>query len=118
MACTATATEEVSAEIAQRLGLRDPLMVRSGFDRPNLSFDTVTFEGQGSKARKLAMLRHGLSDPANRPAIVYCGTRRDTEEVATRAARERPGDRGLPRRHGARRARLRPSTASWRATPT
>jgi ATP-dependent DNA helicase RecQ len=87
MACTATATEVVSAEISERLGLEDPLMVRSGFDRPNLSFDTVTFEGQGSKARKLAMLLHGLSDPANRPAIVYCGTRRDTEEVAN-AVRE------------------------------
>ncbi len=83
MACTATATQVVSTEISQRLGLREPLMVRSGFDRPNLSFDTVTFEGQGSKARKLAMLLHGLADQANRPAIVYCGTRRDTEEVAT-----------------------------------
>jgi ATP-dependent DNA helicase RecQ len=82
MACTATATAEVSAEIVQRLGLRDPLMVRSGFDRPNLSFDIVPFEGKGTKARKLALLRHGLSDPANRPAIVYCGTRRDTEKVA------------------------------------
>jgi superfamily II DNA helicase RecQ len=82
MACTATATAEVSAEIAQRLGLRDPVMVRAGFDRPNLSFDTARFEGKGSKARKLAMLRHGLCDEGNRPAIVYCGTRRDTEEVA------------------------------------
>ncbi len=82
MACTATATEEVSAEIVARLGMREPLMVRSGFDRPNLSFDTVTLEGKGSKARKLALLEHGLADPANRPAIVYCGTRRDTEEIA------------------------------------
>jgi ATP-dependent DNA helicase RecQ len=82
MACTATATEDVSAEIGQRLGLRDPLMVRAGFDRPNLSFDIAKFEGKGSKARKLAMLLHGLRDEANRPAIVYCGTRRDTEEVA------------------------------------
>ncbi|MBM3666262.1 MAG: ATP-dependent DNA helicase RecQ, partial [Actinobacteria bacterium] len=87
MACTATATEGVAGEIAQRLGLTDPLLVRSGFDRPNLSFDIVGFEGRGSKARKLALLRHGLSDPANRPAIVYCGTRRDTDEVA-RALRE------------------------------
>jgi RecQ family ATP-dependent DNA helicase len=87
MACTATATEEVSAEIAARLGLRDPLMVRAGFDRPNLSFDIVGFEGKGSKARKLAMLLHGLRDDGNRPAIVYCGTRRDTEEVA-RSLRE------------------------------
>jgi ATP-dependent DNA helicase RecQ len=82
MACTATATEGVASEISQRLGLREPLMIRAGFDRPNLSFDIVQFEGKGSKARKLAMLRHGLGDQANRPGIVYCGTRRDTEEVA------------------------------------
>ena len=82
MACTATATTEVAEEIRTRLGLRDPLEVRSGFDRPNLSFDTLTFEGKGSKARKLAILQQALSDEDNRPAIVYCGTRRDTEEVA------------------------------------
>ena len=82
MACTATATGEVAEEIVQRLGLDEPLMIRSGFDRPNLSFDIVQFEGKGSKARKLAMLKHALADEANRPAIVYAGTRRDTEEVA------------------------------------
>jgi RecQ family ATP-dependent DNA helicase len=82
IACTATATEEVAAEIRERLGLREPLMIRAGFDRPNLSFDTVTLEGKGSKARKLGLLEHGLADAANRPAIVYCGTRKDTEEVA------------------------------------
>jgi ATP-dependent DNA helicase RecQ len=82
MACTATATKEVAAEIVGRLKLHDPMMVRSGFDRPNISFDIVRLEGTGSKARKLALLEHGLDDPANRPAIVYCGTRRDTEEVA------------------------------------
>ena len=82
MACTATATTAVAAEIAARFGMRDPLQVRSGFDRPNLSFDVVRLEGKGSKARRLALLEHGLSDPANRPAIVYCGTRRDTDDVA------------------------------------
>ena len=82
MACTATATPDVAEEIARRLGLRDPLAIRSGFDRPNLSFDIVRFEGEGSKARKLALLEAGLRDSANRPAIVYCGTRRDTDEVA------------------------------------
>jgi RecQ family ATP-dependent DNA helicase len=82
MACTATATEAVAAEIASRFGMRDPLQVRSGFDRPNLSFDVVALEGKGSKARRQALLEAGLADPANRPAIVYCGTRRDTDEVA------------------------------------
>jgi RecQ family ATP-dependent DNA helicase len=82
MACTATATEAVAAEIAARFGLRDPLQVRSGFDRPNLSFDVVRLEGKGSKARRLALLEAGLAEPENRPAIVYCGTRRDTDDVA------------------------------------
>ena len=82
MACTATATKPVAAEIAQRFGMREPLQVRSGFDRPNLSFDVVALEGKGSKARRQALLEVGLNDPANRPAIVYCGTRKDTDEVA------------------------------------
>jgi RecQ family ATP-dependent DNA helicase len=82
MACTATATKPVAAEIASRFGMREPLQVRSGFDRPNLSFDVVALEGKGSKARRQALLEAGLGDPANRPAIVYCGTRKDTEEVA------------------------------------
>lgn len=81
MACTATATQQVADEIAQRMGMASPEQVHSGFDRPNLSFDTVALEGKGSKARKQALLEHGLADPANRPAIVYCGTRRDTEEL-------------------------------------
>jgi ATP-dependent DNA helicase RecQ len=81
MACTATATKAVAAEIASRFGMREPLQVRSGFDRPNLSFDVVQLEGTGSKARRQALLEAGLADPANRPAIVYCGTRRDTDEV-------------------------------------
>jgi RecQ family ATP-dependent DNA helicase len=82
MACTATATKAVAAEIVARFGLRDPLQVRSGFDRPNLSFDVVRLEGTGSKARRMALLEAGLSDAANRPAIVYCGTRKDTDEIA------------------------------------
>jgi ATP-dependent DNA helicase RecQ len=82
MACTATATVPVAREIASRFGMRDPLQVRSGFDRPNLSFDVVALEGKGCNARRQALLEAALRDPANRPAIVYCGTRRQTEEVA------------------------------------
>ena len=100
VACTATATPEVAVEIERRLGLRDPLVVRSGFDRPNISFDTVALEGKGSKARKLALLEHGL--------------RRGRESAGDRllrdAARQRGGGgvaasggsagRRLSRRHG------------------
>jgi RecQ family ATP-dependent DNA helicase len=82
MACTATATVPVAREIASRFGMREPLQIRAGFDRPNLSFDVVALEGNGSKARRQAVLEAGLKDPANLPAIVYCGTRKQTEEVA------------------------------------
>jgi ATP-dependent DNA helicase RecQ len=81
MAATATATPSVAQEIAQRLGLRDWLSVRSGFDRPNLAFDVVSVEGKGAVARKRAALLHVLSDSTARPAIVYCGTRKDTDAV-------------------------------------
>jgi ATP-dependent DNA helicase RecQ len=89
MAATATATPRVAEEIAQRLGLRDWVSVRSGFDRPNVTFDVVNVEGKGAVARKRAALMHVLS--AGRvggaaaptlPAIVYCGTRKDTDELA------------------------------------
>ncbi len=82
MAATATATPRVAQEIADRLGLRDPLLVRRGFDRPNISFDVIALAGDGAVARKRGILLAGLADPVNRPAIVYCGTRKDTEQVA------------------------------------
>ena len=77
---TATATPAVAEEIAARLQLRDPVLVRGGFDRPNLTFDVVGVEGKGAVARKWAALLHVASaEPENLPAIVYCGTRKDTE---------------------------------------
>jgi RecQ family ATP-dependent DNA helicase len=82
MATTATATPRVAEEIAARLGLREWVSVRSGFDRPNIAFDVVSVEGKGALARKRAALLHVLTEHAARPAIVYCGTRRDTEQVA------------------------------------
>jgi len=91
MACTATATPKVAEEIVARLGLREPARVRSGFDRPNLSFDVLAFDGEGSVARKRATLAAGLVMDDNRPAVVYCGTRKSTEEVAALLAAENLG---------------------------
>jgi RecQ family ATP-dependent DNA helicase len=90
MATTATATRRVAREIAWRLGLQEWVSISSGFDRPNLSFDVVSVEGKGAIARKRAALLHALGDShaTARPAIVYCGTRRDTEDVAELIARE------------------------------
>jgi ATP-dependent DNA helicase RecQ len=86
MAATATATPRVAQEIAERLGLREWVSIRSGFDRPNVTFDVASVEGKGAVARKRAALMHVLSDANALPAIVYCGTRKDTDDVAASIA--------------------------------
>ena len=88
MAATATATPRVAQEIAARLELHEPVSIRSGFDRPNVTFDVVSVEGKGTVARKWAALLHVLADERARPAIVYCGTRKDTDAVAARLREE------------------------------
>jgi RecQ family ATP-dependent DNA helicase len=82
MAATATATPEVQEEIIARLGLERPEIVRGAFDRPNISFDVIDLSGKGAVARKRQLLLSGLHLLANRPAIVYCGTRKDVDAVA------------------------------------
>jgi ATP-dependent DNA helicase RecQ len=79
VASTATATPQVAADIAVRLGLGDPVRVTTGFDRPNLSFAVVPCRGRADKRNRLGA---ALADPAARPAIVYAGTRADTERLA------------------------------------
>ena len=88
MAATATATPRVAEEIAERLELREWVSIRSGFDRPNVTFDVVSVEGKGAVGRKWAALLHVLADQSARPAIVYCGTRKDTDAVAARLSQE------------------------------
>jgi ATP-dependent DNA helicase RecQ len=79
VAATATATPQVAADVVARLGLRDPVRVTTGFDRPNLSFAVVRCRGGADERRRLAAV---LEDEAARPAIVYAGTRAMTEELA------------------------------------
>src|SRR4029077_11090778 len=88
VAATATATPRVAEEIAMRLGLREWVSVRSGFDRPNLAFDVVSVEGKGAVARKRAALMSVVGDCEARPAIVYCGTRKDTDTIAEMIAEQ------------------------------
>jgi ATP-dependent DNA helicase RecQ len=79
IASTATATPRVAADIVARLGLRDPVKVTTGFERPNLFFAVVPCRAPSDKARRLAA---ALADPGARPAIVYAGTRAASEALA------------------------------------
>ena len=78
-ACTATATPRVAGDVIVRLGLRDPVRVTTGFDRPNLSYIVVPAKNDADRRDRIAAV---LADPAARPAIVYAGTRARTEELA------------------------------------
>ena len=82
MALTATATERVRVDIVGRLGLDGAVEVVGGFDRPNLTFDAVWVEGRGALARKRRALRAALATADGGKAIVYCGTRKATEDTA------------------------------------
>ncbi len=79
VASTATATPQVAADIVARLGLRDPVRVTTGFDRPSLSFAVVPCRGAADKRARLA---GALAQDDARPAIVYAGTRAETEDLA------------------------------------
>jgi ATP-dependent DNA helicase RecQ len=81
VASTATATPEVARDIVARLGLAEPALVSTGFDRPNLSFTVVSC---ATTADKHARLAAALEDPAARPAIVYAGTRKAADRLAER----------------------------------
>ncbi|WP_022927019.1 RecQ family ATP-dependent DNA helicase [Patulibacter americanus] len=79
LAATATATPQVALDIERRLLLDDPVHVRTGFDRPALSFVVRRCAGQVERrGRLLAALR----EPAALPAIVYAGTRDNADRLA------------------------------------
>jgi ATP-dependent DNA helicase RecQ len=84
LASTATATPRVARDIAVRLGLRAPVRVSTGFDRPNLSFAVIACASAQLKQRQIAA---ALAQPDARPAIVYAGTRADAERLAAVLAR-------------------------------
>lgn len=76
LAATATATERVRADIVESLGLLTPAVYLGGFDRPNLHI---------AVAPKLELKRRLLGFAlarADQSGIVYCGSRRRTEELA------------------------------------
>src|ERR1700741_1525230 len=85
LASTATATPQVAKDIVSRLGLREPVRVATGFDRPNLSFAVVSCPNKEVVHRRVAA---ALADPETRPAIVYAGTRAESDRLSARLGRE------------------------------
>ena len=89
-AFTATATERVRRDIVGMLGLRDPAVTVTGFDRDNLYFDVIKLETK----RKANWVARYVADHPDESGIVYCATRKETEALAEALNRTVPTLRG------------------------
>lgn len=77
IAATATATPVVRDDILETLGLRDPGVFVTGFDRPTLH---LSVRPARSKNHKQELLLAELGK-VGRPALIYCATRRSVDAV-------------------------------------
>ena len=80
LALTATATTRVQTDICERLSLRDPLPVVTGFRRKNLALSVRLC---ASLAEKLTELNRLVTRCDQGTIVVYGATRRTVEEVAS-----------------------------------
>jgi len=100
IAVTATADKPTRAEIAERLFIRGPKIFVRSFDRPNL------FLAMRPKADATRQLIARLEAHKGESGIVYCASRRRTEELAAELVsagrRALPYHAGLDHEHRAR----------------
>ena|SRR5690554_1248082 len=74
-AFTATATPAVKADIINLLGLENPAVFITGFDRPNLSFSVVR------GVNKRDYLAAYLGNNREEPGIIYAATRKEVDSL-------------------------------------
>ena len=83
IALTATATENVKADVIHNLGMKDCEVFLQSFNRPNLTYEVIpkstakdgTFEDILEKIQRLYK---------NEPGIIYCLTRKHCEDLAAK----------------------------------
>ncbi|MFM8577404.1 MAG: RecQ family ATP-dependent DNA helicase [Planctomycetaceae bacterium] len=93
-AFTATATPRVRQDIAEQLHLRNPIELVGTFDRPNLVYRVL------QRTDRMAQTLSVIGRHAGEASIVYCISRKETEQVAAKLAASgilaRPYHAGLP----------------------
>ena len=81
-ALTATATARVRDDIVSMLRMRQPRVHVASFNRPNLSYRIVP------RVSPLKQVQAILSEHSGESGIIYCMTRKRTEELAEALARQ------------------------------
>ncbi|WP_313341029.1 DNA helicase RecQ [Sedimentibacter sp.] len=75
---TATATPSVKEDIINLIGLKNHFEITTGFDRENLTFNVLRAD------KKLPYVLKYVEENKNKPGIIYCLTRKTTEEVCNK----------------------------------
>ena len=95
MALTATADERVREDIVELLGLQQPEIVQTGFDRPNLNYRVRWVAESFAKGNapmgnasmgRMDTIVEALAE-GEPPAIVYVHTRRQAEDISQKLSR-------------------------------
>lgn len=84
LALTATATPAVAEDIVTRLGLEDPLVLRTGIERPNLFLGSTPIFTADEKLPILAARVREIGGPG----IVYSALIKDLEELHSQLKRQ------------------------------
>lgn len=79
IALTATATPKVQSDIIKNLGLRDPNVFISSFNRPNLYYEVVP---KVQKDQAIKSIVKFISQNKGKSGIIYTLNRKTTEELA------------------------------------
>ena len=80
LAATATATRRVQESIVANLGMRDPLVLVGGFNRPNLHFSVHRCKSESEREDKLVRALPKLSALGG-SGLIYVATRKQCEQV-------------------------------------
>ena len=81
-AFTATATPNVRKDVLENLNLKDPVVITTGFDRPNLSFSVYMPKDRDKALSEL------LRERFRQSGIIYCATRKNVETVCAQLEQE------------------------------
>ena len=107
VALTATATPKVQSDIVKNLGLRNPNIFISSFNRPNLYYE---IQPKVKKDQTVKALVRFITNMPNKSGIIYTLNRKTTEAIVSNPPLCVPGRASAW--SGARRANRRPIFAA------